>query len=159
MKTLPSYLALVKASEHELVKAFDLMMERHKDDFEVREGCRLFRDWSQKHCDVIVPAMKRYGRAALDQPALIHNALFQGNRPGGYGLLRDLQELLLLVHQTRTSWTALSQAAKEMKEMDLARTIESCASETDRQIDWICTQVKSVAPQALTVPVSPADAG
>jgi hypothetical protein len=152
MKNLPICVGLARASEQELVNAFSAMADRHSSNFEIYEGCKLFAQWSRAHLKVAAQFAERFGKTINSDPARVRSALFHGMRVGGYGLLRDLQDLLLLTHQTRTAWTALDQAAKELKEIELASTCERCAEETDRQIDWLCTHIKIVAPQALTVP-------
>lgn len=153
MKTLPFCLGLVQASEQELVKSFAAMAERHSQDFEIKQSCKLFAKWSEAHLQKLGGFAERYGIAANPDPARVRRALFHGLRMGGYGLMRDLQDLLLLVHQTRSAWTALIQALKEMKQAEAAEEAVTCAGETDRQIDWLCTHIKVAAPQALTVPV------
>jgi hypothetical protein len=156
LKTLPLFLGMVRGSEQYLAKSFGAMALRHSSDFEIHQLCRLFEQWCVGHLDKLESFVTRHGIAVNPDPARVKKALFDGSRIGGFGLLRDLQDLLLLTHQARTGWTALAQAAKQMKESDLAETSLVCAGETDRQIDWLCTHIKVVAPQALTVPV---DAG
>jgi hypothetical protein len=66
-----------------------------------------------------------------------------------------LQDVLLLAHQARSAWTALGQAAKALKDISLDEVATRCGGEVDREIDWICTHIKTTAPQALSVPVDP----
>src|SRR3954467_15406512 len=122
MKTLPFYLGLVRASEQQLVKSFGAMALKHKSDYEIDQSCKLFRLWSERRLEKLDAFAGRHGTLVNPDPARLRRALFRGTRIGGYGLLRDLQDLLLLVHQARTGWTALTQAAKEMKETDLIET-------------------------------------
>jgi hypothetical protein len=154
MKTLPFCLGLARASERELADSFGAMALKHSAEFEIHESCKLFGQWCAGHLAKLDAFAKRHGAIANRDAARVRKALFNGARIGGYGLLRDLQDLLLLTHQARTGWTALAQAAKEMKETDLADCTLECAGETDRQIDWLCTHIKLIAPQALTVPVN-----
>jgi ferredoxin-nitrate reductase len=153
MKTLPFCLGMVRGSEQQLAKGFGAMALKHGSDFEIHQSCKLFQQWCEKHLKNLEPFATRHGTAINPDPARVKRALFHGPRIGGFGLLRDLQDLLLLTHQARTGWTALVQAAKEMKETDLAEAALECAGETDRQIDSLCTHIKITAPQALTVPV------
>jgi ferredoxin-nitrate reductase len=155
MKTLPFCLGLVRSSEQQLAKSFGAMALKHRSDFEVHQSCKLFRQWSERRLEKLDAFAARHGALPNPDPARLKRALFHGPRVGGYGLLRDLQDLLLLVHQARTGWTALTQAAKEMKETDLIEAGLECAGDIDREIDWLCTHIKVAAPQALTVPVDP----
>jgi ferredoxin-nitrate reductase len=153
MKTLPFCLGMVRGSEQQLAESFSAMARKHRSDFEVQQSCKLFHQWCGGHLNKLEAFTARHGAVINPDPARVKRALFHGPRIGGFGLLRDLQDLLLLTHQARTGWTALAQAAKEMKEADLAEAALECARETDRQIDWLCTHIKVSAPQALTVPV------
>jgi hypothetical protein len=157
MKTLPFCLGLVRASEQELGKSFGAMALKHSSDFDIHQSCKLFRQWCEGHLEKLDPFATRYDAIVNPDPGRVRRALFHGPRIAGYGLLRDLQDLLLLAHQARTGWTALMQAAKEMKEADVTEITLACADETDREIDWLCTQIKVAAPQALTVPVEATD--
>ena len=152
MKLLPYSLGLVQASEQELVNVFGWLADRHHGDYEIHQGCRLLAQWSRAHLDTLLPFVNRHGSTVSSDPGRVRSVLFCGMRVGSYGLLRDLQDLLLLIHQTRTAWTSLAQAAKAMQDVDMVEAAMRCATETDRQIDWACSHVKFAAPQALTVP-------
>jgi hypothetical protein len=154
---LPESLALVHASETELAKAFKMIATRHPEEFEIREGCRLLAKWSEAHLVNLKPLRKRYPTPVNSEPARVRLALFRGNRTGGFGLLRDLQDLSLLAHQVRSGWTVILEAGTALAEKDLKYLAESSAVETDRQLDWLCTHVKVTAPQALTVPPAPTE--
>src|SRR5215216_5801160 len=127
MKTLPLCLGRVQASEQELVKSFGAIAERHHQDFEIRQGCKLFAQWSQAHLDKLGEFAARHGIVTNSDAARVRRALFHGMRIGGYGLLRDLQDLLLLVHQARNAWTALIQAAKTTRDAAMAEEALNCA--------------------------------
>jgi hypothetical protein len=44
--------------------------------------------------------------------------------------------------RARTRSTAITQAAKAMKEVDLAESTLECAGEIDGKLDWLCTYIK-----------------
>ena len=157
MKTLPFSLGLAWASEQQLAKSFAAIARKQSNEFEILQSCTLFAQWSEDHLQKLKVFTKRHGSFPNPDPARVRRSLFHGPRIGGFGLLRDLQDLLLLTHQARTAWTALAQAAREMKEPDMIDTVQECADRTDRQIDWLCTRIKVAAPQALTVPVDLAE--
>jgi hypothetical protein len=147
-------MGLARGSEQELIKCFSAIARKHSADYEIHQSCKLFAQWCEHHLEKLEAFTKRHGSFVNPDPARVRRSLFHGARTGPYGLLRDLQDLLLLTHQARTAWTDLMQAAKEMKESDMVETAQECAGETDRQIDWLCTQIKVAAPQTLTVPVN-----
>jgi hypothetical protein len=152
MKTLPFCLGMVQASEQELARSFGAMALKHSSEFEMHQSCRLFHDWCREHLEKLETFATREGAIPNPDPTRVRKALFHGPRIGGYGLVRDLQDLLLLAHQAQSGWTALLQAAKAMPEAGLTQIVLECASQTDRQIEWLCAHLKVAAPQALTVP-------
>jgi hypothetical protein len=95
---------------------------------------------------------KKHGLVSNADPERLAYALFHGVRIGGFGLLRDLQDLLTLVQRVRNSWTVLSQAAKELQDTQLVDTAIRAGKENDTMIDWVCAHIKIAAPQALLVP-------
>src|ERR1043166_3382474 len=102
MKTLPFCLGLVQASEKALAESLAAMALKHSSDFEVHQSCKLFRQWCEGHLKKLKVFAPHCGGAVLNRdPARVRRALFHGPRLGGFGLLRDLQDLLLLAHQAR----------------------------------------------------------
>ena len=72
-------------------------------------------------------------------------------RTGPVGLLRDLQDLHLLANLVLTSWTVIQQAAQGLRDDELVEVASGSSGETSRQLAWLTTRMKSVAPQALIV--------
>lgn len=151
---VPIYLGVLRASEQQLAAAFDLIGERHVHEAEVRDTSRILAGWSRDHIEALEPVAERFGAVKNTHPGRVRRVLFQGPRIGGLGLLQDLQDLSLLANQTRTTWTALQQAFAELHDAELEEFCKVHGRETDRQVDWLCTQIKQVAPQALVVPVN-----
>jgi hypothetical protein len=52
-------------------------------------------------------AIGKHGMLSNSDPARLGRALFHGLPVGGFGLLRDLQDILTLVHRARNDWTVL----------------------------------------------------
>ncbi|HEY6226783.1 MAG TPA: hypothetical protein VI282_06655 [Verrucomicrobiae bacterium] len=153
MTTLPIAVGLTHDAERELERAFRRLAARHSSDFEIEQGCKLFSRWARNHRQRLGAAIEKHGKASNSDPARLGRALFHGLRVGGFGLLRDLQDLLTLVHRARNDWTVLTQAAKEIRDTQLAETATEIGKEIDIMIDWVCAHIKIAAPQALTVPV------
>jgi hypothetical protein len=66
-------------------------------------------------------------------------------------LLRDLQDLYLMVAECDICWTVVSQAAQGLPDTELAATVEDCAAGTAVQLAWLRTRMKQAAPQTLVV--------
>ena len=150
------YLGLTMNTERALADAFVLVGVRHATEPEMLNAARLHSNWCTGHLDVLRPAAARYRAECNRQGERLRRALFRGRRLGGFGLLRDLHDLLTLATSVHGCWMALLQAAREARDGDLEKACRTCDAETLRQISWLETKLRQAAPQALTVPVSTA---
>lgn len=152
---LAPYLSRLWVEERELASAFQLMASRHDRDPDMRDGCRLMAEWSSYLVGSLSPFVERYGsRRSLDAEH-VRGALFHGSRWGEEGLLRDAQDLALLVEDVKLGWTALAEAAPELRDRALAETAKHAQKTTQRQLAWLETRIKYTAPSALTTPPDP----
>lgn len=90
------YLGLTVSGERALADAFVLVGLRHAAEPEMRNAGRLHSNWCNEHLDALRPAMDRYVRERSAEGERLRQALFRGRRRGGFGLLRDLHDLLAL---------------------------------------------------------------
>jgi hypothetical protein len=146
------YLALAEHSERRLGEALMLFSDRHGDDAELSHLARVLSGWSSLHAQALAPWRTRYGRALDPDPDRLRDALFHDPRVGGVGLARDLHDLWLLAQSVHMCWTALAQAAKAAKELQLKELCDRCGAQTNQQLAWIRTHFSEVTAQALTVP-------
>jgi hypothetical protein len=147
------YLGLAVSGECALADAFVLVGLRHATEPELRNAARLYSNWCRAHVDALQPVVGRYGAARCREGERLQRALFRGRRLGGFGLVRDLHDLLTLATAVHGCWIALQQAARERRDRDLEAVCGACDAETSRQISWLETKLRQSAPQALTVPV------
>lgn len=145
------YIGIIEASEQQLGDAFLLVANRHEKDPGVRDMCKQMSNWSLSHIERLRGFKERFGKQPSDEPERVGSALFHGTRVGGMGLLRDLQDLMLLANQAHTFWTSLSQAAKSLHDKDLEAACTDSLEEVERQMAWLDTQIKHSAPQAIIV--------
>lgn len=150
------YLGLAMSTERALADAFVLVGVRHATEPEMLNAARLHSSWCNGHLDVLRSAAARYGAEGTRQGERLRRALFRGRRLGGFGVLRDLHDLLTLATSAHACWMALLQAARVARDALLENACRACAAETRRQISWLETKLRQAAPQALTVPVSTA---
>ena len=73
------------------------------------------------------------------------------SRTGALALLRDLQDVRMLVSFVDTTWTVVKQAALALRDEELLAVTVDCESQTKLQQDWLLTRIKGAAPQALLV--------
>lgn len=145
-------LSLLSQAEDELARGFKLVAARHSQESEIRVVADLLAGWSSAHVELLEPLRRRYGTKTVDEAARTRAAMFHGMRIGGLGLLRDLEDLAVLSARVSISWIALGQTAKALRDADLEGLCVRASEETRRQVAWIETHVKHVAPQALVVP-------
>jgi len=146
------YLGLTRNAERALADAFVLVAIRHAADPEIRNAARLYSNWCTAHLDALRPAVECYGAARSVEAERLRRALFRGWRRGGFGLVRDLHDLITLATSVHSCWSALGQGARQRSDRSLERVSRMCDAETLRQIAWLETKMRQSAPQALATP-------
>src|SRR5215212_2807334 len=150
---LSKYLSMVELSERNLADAFIMVSDKHDRNAEIRNQARNLAAWSNAHIESLQPYIKKYGedKSKNEQVQLLRGALFHGTRVGGLGTLADMQDLLVLANSTMSLWDSIHQGAMAISDKQLETVAEKACEETDRQVTWLKTQVKTSAPQSLTV--------
>lgn len=152
MPHLSTYIGLADHSEQILADSFRTVALGHADAADVFHTCRMLATWSDEHRHRLAPALDRYGEAGdLAEPERLHAAGLGEARQGEVGLLRDLQDLLLLVTLVQTTWTVIAQGAQGLRDKELLQIAETSNAQTSRQLSWLNTRMKAAAPQALIV--------
>jgi hypothetical protein len=146
------YLGLTRNAERALADAFVLVAFRHAADPEMRNAARLYSNWCTAHLEALRPAVEHYGVARSVAGERLRRALFRGRRVDGFGLVRDLHDLITLATSVHSCWSALSQGARQQRDRSLEHVSRTCDAETLRQIAWLETKMRQSAPQALAVP-------
>jgi ferredoxin-nitrate reductase len=145
------YVGIAHKSDEHLAEAFTNVAHHHMAEPDIYATCMLMAQWSKDHVEKLKPFAARYQEERNKEPDRLRDALFQGPRSGGIGLLRDLTDLWLAASEVHCSYECLIQAAKALRDTEL---LESCASfqrDADRQLAWLRTRIDQAAPQALTV--------
>jgi hypothetical protein len=149
---LPLYLGILASAEQHVADALTLLADRHSANAEVRDTARLLARWSRRHLEALREPIARYGVRDVPDPERLRSGLLHGARVGGLGLLRDVHDVLALATYLRGAWVAVYQAAMELHDTRLAALGTAAGEDVDRQIAWLKTRLRLVAPQALTVP-------
>jgi len=123
------YLGLTTSGELALADAIALVGLRHAVDPEMRKAAKMYSAWCCAHVDALQPAIERYGSVRSADGERLRRALFRGNRLGNFGLLRDIHDLVTLATSVRGCWSALNQAARESRDLDLVATSRNCHGE------------------------------
>src|SRR5215210_3609836 len=151
MKPIARAVGLLRASEHQLADAFVLVAARHHRDAALRDTAPKLAEWSREHRSALEPFSERYGEVKTQHPLRVRSSLLYGARMGGGGLLEDLEDLSILVHQSTVHWTSVDQAAMELRDEKLIELCVRGKAENHEQAAWLETRLKELAPQALTV--------
>jgi hypothetical protein len=147
---LPVYLGLLHEAERTLAASFRQVADGHGEEPDVYFACQTLAGQCDAHREALAPVIDRYGGApGDDEPARLHAEGLSETRTGPVGLLRDLQDLLLLVSFVETTWTVVRQAAQALRDRELLNVIADCAEQTGVQARWCRTRIKQAAPQAL----------
>ncbi len=147
------YLGRLQSAEEQLADALAALSRRHSDtDPEVAMTGSLLAGWSQQHAAALAPIIARYGERHSNQPEQLRRTLFQEPRSGAIGLLRDLHDTSVLAQEVLGGWTVLAQAARALRDIEFQRLCRRLSAETQRQMDWLHTQLVEAAPEVLTVP-------
>lgn len=148
---LSLYVGLLHHAETTLAEALRTVASGHVGDADVYYTCRLLAEWSDQHVARLAPMVEKYGEQQADEAMRLYADGFPEVREGPIGLLRDLQDLTLLVTLVSSSWTVVAQAAQGNRDADLGELAKGCNATTARQLAWLNDRIKWVAPQALLV--------
>ena len=149
---IPHYLGAVKIGEQQLAEAFKMISERHSRESEISKECYKFSEWATGHVVTLQPFVEQYGMRENLSLEQLRGSLFQGSRIGSLGLLHDLQDLSVMTNALRTNYTILHQATASIKDEAFEKVSDDLGEQVNKEITWLCTQIKIVSPQAVTVP-------
>jgi hypothetical protein len=148
-------LAIAAGNERQLSDAFALLADRHAREADVRDQATLMAKWSAEHIELLAPMTEKYGKAVSERPERLRSALLSGTRVGGLGLLMDLKDVSLLLHEQELTWESLWEAAQALKDEEFVSIVERARDQTNRQQQWLKSRMKESAGQVLTVAADP----
>lgn len=152
-KHVAEYLGLLKEAEQEIAKAFASVAHHHVDEPDIFETCQYFAQVSRVHAQVVEGFTSIYGEASDHEASRVKDSIFQGPRSGGFGLVRDLHDLLLLTTEAHLGWMVLLQTSQALRDKEFIAACTKLGGETDGQRSWLQTRIKQAAPQALLVDI------
>jgi len=156
-------LALERLVDAEVALADDFrkLGQRHAADHDVYHQSDNFAKQCAAHVDRLRPIAERYGADASQdaEPGLWDSVMeavrrraseATGRRPeSGLLLLRDLRELYLAAHETLITWVIVRQGAMAVRDKELLELTKELQPETDLQMKWALTHIKTSSPQVL----------
>jgi hypothetical protein len=148
---LSNYLQYLTKAESNLVEGFRKIGEAHAAEVDIFHTTDTLAQQCEAHVEQLRPFCEKYGKEETTEPDRLYHELFTEARSGGLGLLRDLQDLYLMVSACDIAWTMVGQAAQGTRDMELLEVVNLCEVQTAIQLKWLRTRMKQAAPQALLV--------
>lgn len=142
-------------SESALYAELLQLSQRYLAEHEVHYVARDLSQWSRDHVVRLAEVAVDYGqtldseisdpRASKHAREESHRAAFGVDNPSGLALLWDLRSIYMAAGGVSMQWTMLSQGAQAAHKSDLLTVIETCQSQTMRQMSWAQAQIKSLS--------------
>lgn len=148
---LPVYIGLVRVAESTLADSFRQVAEGHAAEADVFHIGNQLAGECDAHVEALERFVERYGEEEQSEPERLHAEGLDETRSGPVGLLRDLQDLFMLVSFVSVTWTMLAQAAQGARDTELLDVATRCEHEAGTQLAWLRTRMQQAAPQALLV--------
>ena len=145
------YIDLVYRTEKDLVKAFKKAAAAHGNEVDIFQTCMLLSTWSQELVDDLEKFVDKYKKEKDKEPDRLSNMLMKDTRAGDVALLRDMQDLYLIVSEVEVCCVVLRQGAAGLRDSDLMITCDKVARQSKRQLSWLLSRMKEAAPQTLIV--------
>ena len=101
---------------------------------------------------VVRPYVNKYGARREGEPEALDKALLVDRSQSAFGLLRDLQDLWLMVNENTISVAVLLQGAHALGDRDLEKGLQGVENRNEHQGTWLLTRIRQAAPQTLSVP-------
>jgi len=152
MPHLSTYVAMADHSEQILAESFRTLAAGRPDVHDVVHMSHTLAAMSDGHRESLRPIVQQYGEDdSVDEPERLRATGVGEVREGEIGLLRDLQDIHLLATLVKSTWMVIAQGAQGLRDRDLLDIATTSQQETDRQLRWLETRMKTAAPQALIV--------
>jgi hypothetical protein len=148
---LANYLQYLMKAETNLAEGFRKIGEAHAAESDIFHTADTLAQQCEAHAEQLQPFCEEYGKEGTAQPDRLYHELFTEARSGGLGLLRDMQDLYVMVSACDIAWTMVGQAAQGARDMELLEVVNVCEGQTLTQLKWLRTRMKEAAPQALLV--------
>jgi hypothetical protein len=148
--------------ETDLADELRALGERHAADHDVYHQCHTFAGQCERHAAALEPVAARYGEDVDGEGPGFWSGLLESSRravsasvgrvpDSSLLLLRDLRTLFLHAEECSITWVMAGQAAQAARDEELLALVRECHPETEIQVKWFVTRIKTASPQALVV--------
>lgn len=143
------FLQLLHQAQRKLADAYRDVAAAHQGEVDVFHAAQRLAHQADGQTATIAAYLQRYQRESAEDPQ--PSATFRGPRGPGVGLLRDLQELYLMVAECDICWLMIDAAAQGARDTELLADARRCHEQTRTQQAWLRTQLANSTVQALVV--------
>jgi hypothetical protein len=161
MNAIPLIMSAAHRGETAMAAELLVVADRHRAEHEVYHTATDLARWSETNAARLAQAGGHYGlhleAAARERGTSVLTVL--PAEPDAMPvpvpeaippLLRDLRDLYLAASENSVYWVMLDQAAKATKDQRLVALVAECRPQTERQMRWAETLIKTASPQILT---------
>ena len=153
----------VQDAEADVGKQLRALGERHAAEHDLYHLGHTLAKQCEQHAQQLRPFAERYaaprehephdGHAWSDTLERIRHKLSEliARQPTGILLLNDLRHVFLTAQDAGVLWVMVAQAAQAIRDPELLQLCTACHTDTQAQMHWLLTRIKTAAPQALTV--------
>lgn len=145
------HLQLLHRAQENLAAAYRDVAAGHQGEVEVFYIAQKLARQADEQAATLDPYLSRYQRQGPPEPDPRPSAGFGGPRGPGLGMLRDLQDLYLMVAECDSCWLMVDQAAQGARDTELLAQVRRCHAEAQTQLAWLRTQLSETAVQILVV--------
>ena len=150
---LTNYLGQLSASEGRLIREWKKLVDSHSKTPDIGAQCALFIAWSKENVAVLSSCIDKFGEQKECHRGTLDELLSAHYEENAFGLMRNLQDLWLMVNESTIAIAVLLKGAQSLEDADLEKNIQKISSRNARQRDWVLGRIKQAAPQTLTVPL------
>src|SRR5204862_514042 len=124
---------LLRDAHVEFAEAGRSVMKTHFEESEIQAGLTHLAEFSNEAVQRLRPHVARYDKEEADQSARLRETLFPAARPGAFGLLRDLQNLVVMASQSEVMLTSVLKTAQELRDEALLAVCGHLQEQTKRR--------------------------
>jgi hypothetical protein len=143
-------IGLVEVSAHNFIASCAAVATHHFEDAELVHGMRELTQLCKDALERFEPFVDKYGEISPSELTRAASSSTPPIRAGAFGLLRDLQSLLVAASELHVLVISLAQAARALRDEQLLTACTISDEGCKRQIAWLNTQIEHRSATSIT---------
>ncbi len=128
------------------------LKDAHFEELELVATWETLARWCDDLQKRFAPFTEKYGERPAKEPEKLRQTLFPEDRPGEFGLLRDLQSLEILATAVHGAITVLLQTAQALRDREMLEAAQYAEEQIKRAQAWLLNQIKHRTVASLVIP-------